>query len=189
MVEEVDVTATERGRCTLRRIDYEDAFLLDIGSADHWTAEQWARAVLEGAPTKIRRGLRRAWTLLGLRLEPAASAIPAVLGWRIHRRTPEMVLLGADSRFGMSGQLLVMVDGQSLVFATFAQQTNPLLRAIWIKIIPRHVRIVSYLLHRARTESIGRCLRPSEQKPNRTRQPTMEEPDHQDRHGDRVWAS
>lgn len=189
MVEQVGVTATERGRCTLRRIDYEDAFLLNIDPGDRWTAEQWARSILEGAPTEIRRGLRVVWMMLGLRLESPTSPVPSVLGWRIHRRTPEMVLLGADSRFGMSGQLLIMIDGQSLIFATFAQQTNPLLRAIWTGVTPRHLRMVRYLLHRAHTESVGRSPRSSRQKPSRTLPPTTDDSDHEDRRDEGVRAS
>jgi hypothetical protein len=52
------------------RPDYEDCFVVGVGHNRERTAEEWARAVLEGAPLEVRRG----WRLLGLRLGPLRGA-------------------------------------------------------------------------------------------------------------------
>lgn len=152
MVEQTAVTATERRCCTLNRIDYEDAFLLEADPEDSRTAEQWARSMLEGAPHPLQRRLRTAWLALGLRLGPDDPSPTAVLGWPIHQQSPNMLLLRAESRFGMTGELLFLIDGGTLVFATFIHYRNPALRAIWTKIAPQHLLIVRHLLQRAPAE-------------------------------------
>src|SRR5689334_1068682 len=83
----------------LSRIDYSDAFTVGTGTHAGRTAEQWARAILEGRATSLRRG----WTALGLRVDDGAG----VAGWRIRRNDSDTVLLSADSRVGMPGELLV----------------------------------------------------------------------------------
>lgn len=153
MVEQINVTAAERELSTLSRIDYEDTFLVGIDASDDRTAEQWARATLEGAPPAVQRRLRWAWRALGLRLTPTTSQAPAVLGWRIRRQSPHAVLLTADSAFGMSGELLFKVDVGNLVFATFAHHANPLIRYVWSKVTPHHVRVVAQLLRRAEKDA------------------------------------
>ncbi len=44
---------------TLSHVDYEDVFLVETGPAQDRTGEQWARAILEGAPTSTRNTLSR----------------------------------------------------------------------------------------------------------------------------------
>jgi hypothetical protein len=56
-VQQVAVPSAARVLSTLSRIDYADAFLVDVGATQERTAEQWARAVLEGAPASVRRTL------------------------------------------------------------------------------------------------------------------------------------
>jgi hypothetical protein len=149
-VRQIDPSPDSRALSTLDRVDYTDAFTLDPGTgpARDRTPEQWARAVIEGAPASMRRQLRRGWRLLGLRLGPASSA-QRVLGWEIRRSTPEFVLLGAGSRIGMPGELLFRRDPDGVAFATFVQQRNPLARLLWAAVTPAHQRIVRSLLTRA----------------------------------------
>ena len=136
-----------RALSTLAHIDYADAFLVDVGSVTQRTAEQWSRAVLEGAPGSVRRRLQSGWTAIGLKLDGAPSD-QLVLGWKIRHNTPELVLLGADSRIGMPGQLLFTHRGNRLLFATFVQHENPAARAVWAGVEPVHVRVVRDVLQR-----------------------------------------
>ena len=150
----VGLPAAARALSTLPRIDYEDAFFVrpGRGPGPDRTGEQWARAVLEGAPRKVRARLLRGWCLLGLRLGPPWSG-RRVLGWQIRRATPDLVLLAAGSRIGMPAELLFKREGDGLLFATFVQQRNSLARAIWARVVPVHQRTVKSLLtHAARAD-------------------------------------
>jgi hypothetical protein len=55
-VRQVAVPPDARALSTLSHIDYEDAFLVDVPTRE-WTAEQFARAILDDAPISIRRAL------------------------------------------------------------------------------------------------------------------------------------
>ena len=148
-VRQIDAPPDARALSTLDRIDYADAFLVDVAGAAGRTAEDWARAVLEGAPAATRATLRSGWTALGLKLDRAGSG-RSVLGWEIRERSPDVVLLGCDSRVGMPAQLLLRRDPGALLFSTFVQHDNPAVRAAWAGVVPVHVPTVRRLLAQAR---------------------------------------
>ena len=104
-VRQVDVPPSVRALSTLTRIDYADMFLVDVGPLGDSTAEQLAREVLEGAPLAVRTQLLSGWSSIGLKIGKGSSK-PSVLGWSLRQSTPDHVLLGADSRIGMPGDLL-----------------------------------------------------------------------------------
>jgi hypothetical protein len=135
-------------RSTLPRVDYADAFLVPAVGPPGRTAEEWARATLEGASATMRRQLRWGWTALGLKLGPDGSE-RHVLGWEVRRSDPDLVLLGLGSRIGMPAELLFERRGDGLLFATLVQHRTLLARATWLGIGPRHRRIVPALLARA----------------------------------------
>jgi hypothetical protein len=145
---EVAVPAVARARCTLPRVDYEDAFAVELGSAHVRTAEQWARVILEDAPLAMRNGLRRGWIALGLKLD-AVPPERSVLGWEVRRSTRDAVLLRADSRIGMPAELLVTRQKREVGIATFLEHQNPAARALWATVEPAHRRIVPRVLVRA----------------------------------------
>ena len=145
---QVAVPAVARARCTLRRVDYEDAFAVELGSAYVRTAEQWARAILEDAPLAMRNGLRRGWLALGLKLD-AVPPERSVLGWEVRCSTRDSVLLGADSRIGMPAELLVTRQKRAVRIATFLEHRNAAARALWVTVEPAHRRIVPSVLVRA----------------------------------------
>ena len=145
---QVAVPAVARARCTLPRVDYEDAFAVELGSAHLRTAEQWARAILEDAPLAMRNGLRRGWLALGLKLD-AVPPERSVLGWEVRRSIRDSVLLGADSRIGMPAELLVTCQKRAIRIATFLEHRNPATRALWATVEPAHRRIVPSVLVRA----------------------------------------
>jgi hypothetical protein len=148
-VRQIEVPDEARAQSTLRRIDYADAFLADVGPTGRRTAEAWARAVLEDAPLALRRSLGSGWSALGLKVGLVRSGEDAVLGWPIRRRTPDAVLLGAGSRIGMPGQLLFARRGETLLFATFVEQDNPAARALWAGVERVHVPTVRRVLESA----------------------------------------
>jgi hypothetical protein len=146
-VRQVDVPASVRERSTLTRIDYADTFLVDIGAAQV-TAEQCAREVLEGAPLAIRTQLLSGWSSIGLKISKD-SPPHSVLGWQVRQNTPDFILLGADSRIGMPGELMFSKDGDTLLFASLVRHGNQLARAVLATIEPAHVRMVRHILHPA----------------------------------------
>ncbi|MCW3066086.1 MAG: hypothetical protein JWN32_3258 [Solirubrobacterales bacterium] len=146
-VRQVALPPAARTLSTLSHIDYEDAFLVETGSSQSRTGEEWARAILEDAPTVIRRQLRWGWFALGLKLGSTGSG-RFVLGWEVLRTTPDFALLAASSRLGMPAELLFERGQDTLLVATFVEQQNPIARAMWAAVAPRHRRVVPYLLER-----------------------------------------
>jgi hypothetical protein len=153
-VRQVTLPPAARALSTLSRVDYEDAFLVEAGPADDRTGEQWARAILEGAPASTRSALSRSWAALGLRLGSAHSD-RFVLGWEVRRSTPDHALLGASGRLGLSGELLFERQQHTLLFATFVQLDNRIARGLWARIAPRHRQVVRDLLEDGAGEPAG----------------------------------
>ena len=145
-VTQIPLPDDARTHSTLPRIDYEDAFAVTAG-ADQ-SAAQWARAMIEDAPLRVRRRLWLGWIALGLRLGPPWSS-DRVLGWKVKRSDPDVVLLAADSWLGLRAELLFRSEPDGLLFATLLQQTNPAARTLWAAITPHHVRVVRSLLTHA----------------------------------------
>jgi hypothetical protein len=148
MVTQIPVPREAQARSTLDRIDYADAFRVDIPATPGRTAEDWARAALEQAPATTRTSLQSGWSSLGLKLD-LTSRHPEVLGWRIRENTRDYVLLGAAGRLGLSGELLFERLEQQLHFSTFVKLSHIGARALWAAIEPAHVRIVRGLLEGA----------------------------------------
>jgi hypothetical protein len=146
-VHQIDVPSSARALSTLPRIDYCDAFLFDVGSRHDESAEDLIREVLEGAPLAVRTQLLSGWTTIGLKVGSGSEG--SVLGWDVRRSEPGHVLLGADSRIGMPGELLLKKEDGALLFATFVAQRNLIARAVWAVTEPVHVRVVRDLLGQA----------------------------------------
>jgi hypothetical protein len=58
-VRQITLPSAARTLSTLSHVGYEDAFLVETGPAQDRAGEQWARAILEGAPTSTRNTLSR----------------------------------------------------------------------------------------------------------------------------------
>jgi hypothetical protein len=153
-VSQVLLPADARALCTLARLDYEDAFIVDAG-VDERTAEQWARAVFNDAPLAVRARLVSGWMGLGLKLGGPWSA-RRMLGWRVKESTADVMLLAADSWLGLQAELLFRSEPRGLLFATFVQQNNPAARAVWVRITPTHQTVVRSLLDHAAHRAEGR---------------------------------
>jgi hypothetical protein len=133
---------------TLGRVDYEDAFLLEVGATQGRSSEEWMREILERSPASLRLRLLSGWTALGLKLRVPGSA-GSVLGWTIRDSGPDFVLLGADSHIGMPGELLLRRHDQALFFATLVRQDNAIARAMWTSVETGHLRTVRKILELA----------------------------------------
>jgi hypothetical protein len=144
-VREVALPPAARRLSTLSNVDYEDAFLIEIGPAQDRMPEQWARLLLEDAPITIRSALRSGWFALGVQLASTRSE-RSVLGWEVRRSTPEFVLLAGSSRIGLSAELLFKRDDHTLLYATLLRWANPIARAVWAGVGPVHRPVVRYVL-------------------------------------------
>ena len=146
MVRQIDPPQDIRDLSSLPRVDYADAFVVEMPDCPQWTAHRWATAVLEEAPAATRATLTAGWTALGL---TSAATADSMLGWEVRHRDPDVLLLGRDSIVGMPGELLFSRRAEGLVFATFIQHRSAATRALWKRVEPVHVRTVSTLLQRA----------------------------------------
>jgi Protein of unknown function (DUF2867) len=145
LVRQLDPSPEVRALSMLPAIDYADAFTVTGPGAGERTPAQWARTVLDQAPRLVRVKLVVGWTLLGLRLG-ARSPGDRILGWRIRRSTPDLVLIGADSLVGLPAELLFLRQPDGLLFATFVQEQSWYARVLWPRVVPSHQRIVRSLL-------------------------------------------
>jgi hypothetical protein len=135
------------GRFT-EECDYEVAFAIDRPEGPRLSAEQWARAVFEGAPRAMRWFLIVGWTVITCRLKPRRSPI-RVLGWHIEDVTPDTVVLVARAWVGLVSRLVVSVDVDKVTVASFVRYTGPVAqvaRAVWAGTVPLHERILPALL-------------------------------------------
>jgi hypothetical protein len=146
-IHQAQLPAGARALCTLRRVDYEDAFRVEEPGLPA-TGEGAARAILENARKRTRVQLVAGWLALGLRLRTPGST-DTVLGWPIVARAPEYVVLSADGRLGLSGQLLFLREHDTLWTATWVAQHGPFARVAWARIEARHRHVVESLLRGA----------------------------------------
>ena len=147
-VSQIPPPADAMALSTLARVDYVDAFLVD--SEIERAPEEWIRSMLLDAPLSVQTRLVSGWTALGLKLGSPSSP-DRVLGWKVHRSGPDFVLLAADGRLGLNGELLFRSEPRGLLFATFVQHSNPAAHRAWAAIIPTHQRVVrSLLIHATR---------------------------------------
>jgi hypothetical protein len=147
-VRQVALPPSARALSTLSHVDYEDAFLVETGPAQDRTGEQWARAILEDAPSVMRAALLWGWSALGLQLGSTRTD-RFVLGWEVRRSTPDFALLGAGSRLGLPAELLLERQQKRILFATLVQQENHIARAVWAGVAPGHRQVVRYVLEQA----------------------------------------
>jgi hypothetical protein len=147
-VREVALPPNARTLTTLSRVDYTHAFRLETGQAQDRTGEEWARALLEDAPAATRMTLRRGWFALGVRLGSTEDE-RLVLGWPVRRSSPDFALLAASSLIGVEAEVLCKRDQHALLVATFIQVKNPVARAVWAGVSPRHRKVLRHLIKEA----------------------------------------
>lgn len=153
---EISVPPEASALGTLSRTDYENAILVELdtvdASAQNWTGEQWARAMLEGAPTATRGKLIQQWTQFGLQLGPEQSN-RHVLGWPVRRSTPGHILLGTTSDNGLHAELLIQRRPHTLLFVSFIQYDTDNARKLWAQAQHKHAPVMCQLIAEAVTRA------------------------------------
>lgn len=134
-----------RSLSTLENPDYVDLFTLTTADAHRWSAEQWARAVLEGVLGLQAQLLWR--VLLGLRLSwrPTPNH---VAGWRIAQRGDGWLRLEAASWF-MTVHLVVQARDDQVSLATVVRSDRPVAARIWTPVSKKHRQVAPGLLRKA----------------------------------------
>ena len=144
---QVPLPPAARALCSLPRIDYEDCFVVETDRAMEFRAEEWARRIIEGAPTRFKVSAPATWFALGLKHGRPWSG-DNILGWPVRRSEPGFVLLGAQSRTGMPAELLIKREKDSVLIATLIHHRSPLMKGVWSFVEGPHRRIVPQLLSR-----------------------------------------
>ncbi len=127
--------------------DYADFFSMDTPRARRFTAEQWARAVLERAPLS-RRGARTLWRTMGLRLGPADDA-GYVQGWRIAVRDGSHIRLETSAWY-LCANAVCVVEGDTVGLSLSLQFVcRPVASLVWTPIEGPHQRAVPVMLSQA----------------------------------------
>lgn len=130
---------------TLESPDYADFFTATTSGATDRSAEEWARAVLEGTPTG--RSAPFLWSRLGLRLGPTPSP-DHVQGWKIADRGDDWLRIEATSWF-MTAHAVVHVDDRLVSLALFVRYDQPIAAVIWPPVSLMHRRAVPVMLQQA----------------------------------------
>lgn len=147
---QVPVTPAVRALSQLPRVDYADAFVLETPDLRARTAEEWSRAILEGASTGAGRALWRVVSEIGLlpRADTGGGRQPVrtVQAWAVRRSTRDMVLLAASARIGIAAELLFKRQDGALLWATLVHLRNPVARVAWTGLTPVHRLVVPFLL-------------------------------------------
>lgn len=130
----------------LDRVDYVDDSTLHTPAATSWSAEQWARAVLEGGPSVRRYGFIPWRVLLGLRLGP--SYTPSyVHGWRVTGRGDDWIRAEASSWLMTCNAVALVADGAVSV-ALFVRYDHPVAPLWWGRMLSGvHRRLMPVILH------------------------------------------
>jgi hypothetical protein len=145
---QIPLPPAARSLSSLPRIDYEDAFVVETEHAMEFNAEDWARKILEGAPTRFKVTAPATWFALGLKHGLPWSG-ENILGWPVRRSEPDFVVLGGQSRTGMPAELLIKREENSVLIATMIQHKSPVMKRVWSLIEGPHQRVVPALLARS----------------------------------------
>ena len=130
--------------------DYADCFEVTLREPDGRTAEEWARAALEGMPPALRALVLLAHRrVLRLRLGPLEGT-DHVLGWRVVTSQPDLVQLVAEGSL-LRGVILGRRTGPTTAVIRTAVffRARPAARLTWVLVGPLHRRVAPYLLQRA----------------------------------------
>jgi len=137
---------------TLEDANYADLFTATTYGAADWSAEQWARALLEETPAG--RSAPVLWRLLGLRLGPTPST-DHVQGWKIADGGDGWIRIGTTS-WCMTAHAVVTVDGPRVSLALFIRHDRPEAALIWNAVSPLHRRGVPVMLRQALSIHVAR---------------------------------
>jgi hypothetical protein len=145
----VGVPEAIRSREDLAGVDRAITYELAADDARAMSAEQWARATWEGAPTIVRWLLMLGWRfILGLLLAPGRSPTN-VLGWRMIDDRPDTITLHARSAL-ITGHNVIIVQESTVLWTTLVCYEQPIARPIWRLVELVHRVLLPYTLTHAR---------------------------------------
>jgi Protein of unknown function (DUF2867) len=145
-VVQVPVPSRARELAGLERVDYADAFAVDV--AVRHTPEEWIRISAAASP-RLFSAVRIAHHALGLPLAPPDSPDHPV-GWDILRSDTEEAVLGNDGFFGTPRIVGLTPPGQ-VVVATLIRLNGLRGRVIWAPVAPGHRAVARYILNKMPT--------------------------------------
>jgi hypothetical protein len=145
-VGEQAVPEVVRSLTTLTQPDYVDLFTITTPRAMDWSAEEWARAILEQAPV-ARHNARRLWRLLGLRLGPPNSP-HHVQGWSIAGQGNDWIRAETSSWY-MTAQAVCHVEVDRVSISLALRYDQPVARLVWAVVSGPHQRAVPVMLRQA----------------------------------------
>lgn len=140
-----NISEEVRSFAALDHANYADLFTATTDLAADWSAEQWARAVLEDTPTG--RSAPVLWRLLGLRLGPTPS-VDHVQGWKIADGGDGWVRIETAS-WCMTAHAVVTVEGPRVSLALFLRYDRPEAALIWPAVSALHRRGVPVMFRQA----------------------------------------
>lgn len=136
---------TIRSLSHLDKADYEEMFVAKATDAKRWSAEQWARAAIEGAPG-MRVSAPRLWRVIGLRMGPRSPK--HINGWRIDAREDDWIRLEAASAYATI-HVIVRVEPDEVQEAMFIRYDRAIGALIWAVVGPFHRRAMPAILRHA----------------------------------------
>jgi hypothetical protein len=145
-VVQVPVPSRARELARLERVDYADAFAVDV--AVRHTPEEWIRISTEASPAPFR-AVRLAHHALGLPLAPPDSP-DHLIDWNILCSDTEEAVLGNDGVFGTPRIVGLTPPGQ-VVVATLIQLNGLRGGALWAAGAPVHRAVAGYILNKSPT--------------------------------------
>jgi hypothetical protein len=145
-VVQVPVPSRARELAGLDRVDYADAFAVDV--AVRHTPEEWIRLSAAASPS-LFSAVRLVHHALGLPLGPPDSP-DHLIGWNIVRSDGEEAVLGNEGVFGMPRIVGLTQPGQ-VVVATLIRLDGLRGRAIWAVVAPVHRAVARYILNKMPT--------------------------------------
>lgn len=116
---------------------YADAFSLVAPDAGRWSAEQWARALLDDVAGRTGQLLWRG--LMGMRLGPRRGP-DRIAGWAVGGTGAGWIRVEARSR-SLTGHLVVVVEDDRVSLATFVRYDRGWGRAVWTPLSAVHRRV------------------------------------------------
>ncbi|MDT5173773.1 MAG: hypothetical protein QOG37_1024 [Mycobacterium sp.] len=143
---QVQMPSRARELAGLQRVDYADAFAVDVATPR--TPEEWIRLSAAASPM-LFSAVRLAHRALGLPLAPPESPDHPI-GWDILRSDTEEAVLGNDGVFG-TPRIVVLTPPGQVVIATLIRLNGLRGRAIWAPVAPGHRAVVRYILKKAPT--------------------------------------
>jgi hypothetical protein len=143
-VAQVPVPLRARELAGLERVDYADAFAVDVPVRR--TPEEWLRLSVTASPA-LFNAVRLVHRALGLHLAQADSP-GHMIGWDVLRNDSEEAVLGNGGGILGTPRIVCLTPPGQVMVATLIQLNGIGGRAIWAATAPLHRAVARYVLSR-----------------------------------------